>query len=52
MARRTLPRSGRPRRIPRETIEQIVSGIHEETGTKLLLVAISLPGIGRHEESG
>ena len=46
---RDLPRSGRPRRIPRETIEQIVNKtvqlkctpaglqkrIHEETGTKL-----------------
>ena len=45
---RDLPRSGRPRRIPRETIEQIINKtvqpkrtpaglqkrIHEETGTK------------------
>ena len=51
---RDLPRSGRPRRIPRETIEQIVNKtvqpkgtpaglqkrIHEETGTKLHITYI------------
>ena len=51
---RDLPRSGRPRRIPRETIEQIIDKtirpkctpaelqkrIHEETGTKLHITHI------------
>ena len=51
---RDLPRSGRPRRIPRETIEQIINKtvqpkctpaglqkrIHEETGTKLHITYI------------